>query len=154
MTKHSARTLVNFLLAKSVLEALLVGALAVIFFIQAFPPVFRGWGEATVTSIAGWVVNVDEPWQRVEVQLFIDNVFIASSKADQSRPDLVAAGWASDEWHGYEFRVPPLSSGEHEARVYALHSSRSKTLGTLQLVGDPIRFRQNPDGRLSVVSGQ
>ena len=65
------------------------------------------------------------------------------------RPDVVAAGWSKDEWHGYEFVVSGLSAGTHEARVYALHSSRGGARYTLQMLGDPIRFEVNADGRWS-----
>ena len=141
--------LVNVLLAKSIAETVLVGAIAVAFFIDAFPPFFRGWGEATPRSIAGWIINERAPWERVEVQLFIDNGFIATSFAQRSRPDVVASGWARDEWHGFEFDVPTLTPGEHEARVYAVHVSGGGVRKSLQLVGDPIRFRQNEDGTLT-----
>ena len=114
---------VHALIAKSLAETILVGTLAVAFYLSAFPPTFHGWGEAWPHGIAGWVVNQAEPWERVEVQLFIDGKFVADSVASQSRPDVVVAGWARDEWHGYSFAAPPLSAGPHEARVYALHAS-------------------------------
>jgi hypothetical protein len=140
---------VNILIVKSVLETALVGAIAVLFFIEAFPPYFHGWGEATSHSIAGWAVNNGTPWERVEVQLFIDGAFVATQKASLPRPDILAAGWSRDQWHGYEFDVPSLTVGEHEARVYALHSSSDGIHQTLQLLGDPISFRRNDDGTLS-----
>ena len=81
-----------------------------------------------------------EPWQRVEVQLFVDGNFAGTQVAQLSRPDVSAAGWAKDEWHGYEFVLDGLSVGTHEARVYALH--RSGERNTLQLLGNPIRFEK------------
>ena len=66
--------------------------------------------------------------------------------AQLSRPDVVAAGWSKDEWHGYSFVVPEVPTGSHEARVYALHSSGAGARYTLQLLGDPIVFEVNPDG--------
>lgn len=150
--KHPENRLVNVLLAKSLAESVLVGAITVVFFIDVFPPFFRGWGEATPKSIAGWVVNNDAPWERVEVQLFIDETFVANAVAHRSRPDVVAAGWAQDEWHGFEFEVYNVPPGEHEARVYALHSSGGGVRNTLQLLGDPIRFRKTADGTLTDLS--
>ena len=38
--------LVNVLIAKSILETILVGAIAVGVYMNAFPPTFHGWGEA------------------------------------------------------------------------------------------------------------
>ena len=140
--------LVHALIAKSLAETILVGTLAVVFFFSAFPPTFHGWGEALPHSLAGWVVNQAEPWERVEVQLFIDGRFFATGTASQSRPDVVAAGWARDEWHGYNFTAPPLSTGPHEARVYALHVSGAGARQSLQLLGDPIRFTVDEKGNL------
>jgi len=140
--------LVNVLIAKSVLETILVGTIAVAVYMNAFPPTFHGWGEAVVgaKSISGWVVNDADPWRRVEVQLFIDGKLIGTQVAHISRPDVVAAGWSKDEWHGYSFEVDGLAAGSHEARVYGLHPSGNGPRYTLQLLGDPIRFEVNPDG--------
>jgi hypothetical protein len=140
--------LVNLLIGKSIAETILVGALAVGAYLNAFPPTFHGWGEAVVESrsIAGWAVNDATPWERVEVQLFIDGKLSASQAANLSRPDVVAAGWAKDEWHGYNFTLTSLTTGDHEARVYALHESGGAARYTLQLLGDPIRFVVNADG--------
>lgn len=140
-------TLVHFLMGKSIFETLLVVSLAVFFFLEAFPR-FQGWGEATPYAIAGWVVNNRVPWHRVEVQLFIDDQFAGRAVANQSRPDVVAAGWSRDEWHGYSFPISSVSAGAHEARVYALHPSGQGARKTLQLIGDPIRFVVSEEGSL------
>ncbi len=140
--------LVNLLIAKSILETILVGTIAVVVYLNAFPPTFHGWGEAVsgTKSISGWVVSDADPWRRVEVQLFIDGELMGTQVAHLSRPDVVAAGWSRDEWHGYSFEVMGLAAGSHEARVYALHSSGAGTRYTLQMLGDPIRFEVSPDG--------
>jgi hypothetical protein len=132
--------LVHVLIAKSLAETILVAMVTVAFFFSAFPPYFHGWGEATPHAISGWVVNQSAPWERVEVQLFVDGRFVASGLANQSRQDVVVAGWSRDEWHGYVFPAVSLPTGPHEARVYALHASGHGIRQTLQLVGDPIRF--------------
>lgn len=131
--------LVNLLIGKSILETILVGTLGVVVWTKAFPPTFHGWGEAVNSqAIAGWAVNNGAPWDRVEVQLFIDGKLYGSRVAQLSRPDVRSAGWAKDEWHGYNFTLTDLAPGNHEARVYALH--RNGTRMTLQLLGDPIHF--------------
>ncbi|HEY8223689.1 MAG TPA: hypothetical protein VIG25_00340 [Pyrinomonadaceae bacterium] len=145
MTKS---TLIRFLIGKSILETVLVATIAVGFHINAFPPYFHGWGEATATTIAGWAVNNNAPSERVSVQLFVDGTFVAAQSANLARPDVPAAGWAEDEWHGYSFALPALGAGTHEARVYALHESGSGTRLTLQQLGDPIRFSLDASGRL------
>ena len=132
--------LVNLLIAKSILETIFVGTLAVVVYIKLFPPTFHGWGEAIASSqtISGWVVDDADPWRRVEVQLFIDGKLVGTQVAQSSRPDVVAAGWAKDEWHGYNFVLNGVAEGVHEARVYALHRNGDRY--TLQLLGDPIPF--------------
>lgn len=134
--------LVNVLIAKSTLETILVSVIAVVVYLNLFPPTFKGWGEMVPESqtIAGWALNTADPWQRVEVQLFIDGKFAGTQLAHHSRPDVMAAGWSKDEWHGYWFEIPKLEAGTHEARVYAVHSSDNGKRYTLQLLGDPIRF--------------
>ncbi len=135
-----AKKLVNLLIAKSILETIFVGALAVVVYLRAFPPTFHGWGEAVVESrsISGWVIDDADPWRRVEVQLFVDGKLVGTQVAQLSRPDVVAAGWGRDEWHGYNFVVSSLGVGLHEAKIYALHQSGDRY--TLQMLGDPIRF--------------
>jgi hypothetical protein len=138
-----AKKLVNLLLAKSIIETIFVGALAVVVYTKLFPPTFHGWGEAVVESrsISGWAVDNADPWRRVEVQLFVDGKLVGTQVAQVSRPDVVSAGWAKDEWHGYSFVVSGLSAGMHEARVYALHKSGERY--TLRMLGDPIRFEMD-----------
>ncbi|HEY0727626.1 MAG TPA: hypothetical protein VGD38_06105 [Pyrinomonadaceae bacterium] len=143
---HPRSQLVNLLIGKSILEIVLVGTIAVVAYVNAFPPTLQGWGEPVVDtrSIAGWAVNYASPWDRLEVQLFIDDKLHGTQVAQLSRPDVVAAGWAKDEWHGYNFPVSDLPPGDHEARVYALHKNGEQI--TLQLLGNPIRFAVNGDG--------
>ena len=137
--KPTRPQLVNLLIGKSILETLFVATLAVVVWTNAFPPTFHGWGEALNSqAIAGWAVNNASPWERVEVQLFIDGKLYASQVAQLSRPDVASRGWAKDEWHGYNFAVTGLAPGPHEARVYALHRNGERM--TLQLLGDPIPF--------------
>ena len=143
--------LVNLLIGKSIAETILVGAIAVGVYMNAFPPTFHGWGEAVAASrsIAGWAVNGADPWERVQVHLFVDGKFSGTQLAESSRPDVAAAGWARDEWHGYNFALPALSTGDHEVRVYALRASGGATRYTLQLLGDPIKFTVYADGSWS-----
>lgn len=144
----SSPRLVHALLGKSIAETFLVGTLAVFAYFTILPPYFHGWGEPTETSIVGWAVNNADPWGRVEVHLYVDDQFIDKQIASISRPDVKAAGWAKDEWHGYGFVLPALSPGLHEAAVYARHDSGKGTRKTLQLLGDPIRFTVDSSGKL------
>lgn len=137
--------LTNFLIAKSILEALFVGALAVGFYLTAFTPFFRGSLDvANAGHVAGWVVYKAEPHSRVEVQLYIDGRFVGNRTADLARPDVKAAGRAEDDNHGFVFETPTLSAGQHEARVYAVHLSGEGQRRTLQLIGKPLVFNVAP----------
>jgi hypothetical protein len=146
--KLPSTNLIHVLIGKSIVETLFVGSLAVIAFLSVLPPYFHGWGEVTDQGIAGWAVDNGSPWERVEVQLFVDGKFFDTALANRSRPDVPAAGWALDEWHGYTFVVKSLNAGPHEARVYALRNSGNATRKSLQLMGTPIQFIVGTDGKL------
>ena len=147
--KTPSTRLVHLLIGKSIVETLVVGALAVFTFITVLPPYFHGWCEVTETGISGWAVNNASPWERVEVQLFVDGKFVADGIADMSRPDVATAGWAKDAWHGYEFAITSLPAGTHEARIYALHDSGEGVRKSVQLIGKPISFWVDKDGKLA-----
>jgi hypothetical protein len=141
LAPEAAARLNNFLMAKGILEALFVGALAIVFYLTAFNPFFRGAVDlADAQHVAGWVVNRNDPARAVEVQLYVDGQFAGSTAANLSRPDVLAAGRAADERHGFIFETPQLSPGEHEARVYAVHASGAGERRTLQQVGQPVVF--------------
>jgi hypothetical protein len=136
-----AARLAQFLIAKSIIELLFVAGLAVGFYLTLFPPFLYGVvDEANVQRISGWVVDQSRPQARLEVQLYIDDKFVASQPAEQPRPDVKAAGFAADERHGFSFNTPTLLSGEHVARVYAAHESGGGRRRVLQLVGKPMPF--------------
>jgi hypothetical protein len=148
-------TLINVLIGKAIIETLLVGAIAVGFYVSAFPPTFHGWGEVVPASrsISGWAVNNASAWERVDVQLFVDGKFVATQTANESRVDVKAAGWARDEWHGYSFQLPSVAPGLHQAHVYAVHGSGNEERYTLQLLGDPLAFEVRSDGTWNPVGG-
>ncbi len=141
--------LIHLLLGKAAVELCFVTALAVNFAYTNFNPYFRGAvDKADAQTVAGWVVNdaAANPSAPVEVQLYVDAQFAGAQLADRPRPDVRAAGRAPDERHGFSFNVPPpfSSSGEHEARVYAVHADEPGRRRTLQLVGHPRRFNAAP----------
>ncbi|HEV7376209.1 MAG TPA: hypothetical protein VGN95_15935 [Pyrinomonadaceae bacterium] len=143
---QARKRLTNYLIIKSIIEILFVGAVAIGFYLTAFAPFFRGaLDTADARNIAGWVVNQAEPQGHVEVQLYIDGQFAGDRRADVARPDVTAAGRAEDERHGFVFDTPPLAVGEHEARVYAVHESGQGQRRTLQLIGKPLHFSVAPD---------
>jgi hypothetical protein len=133
--------LAHVLLAKSVLEAVFVGVLAVGFYLTVFPPYFRGTLDvADANQVAGWAVREGET-ERVEVHLYIDGRFVAHTYADQPRPDVREAGRAADEFCGFRFTGPfALEAGRHEARVYASHESGGGARRALQMIDKPLIF--------------
>lgn len=142
MKTRSRSKLVHLLISKSMAEALLVTAVAVAFYFATTNRHLTGvLDRADGQTVSGWVVDSAQPSARVEVQLFIDDKFMGDAVAAQLRPDVHEAHRAEDEWHGFIFQTPKLTAGEHEARVYALHSTGSGARRTLQLIGKPFRFR-------------
>ena len=140
MDNRSRGALIHLLIGKSIVETVLVGALTFAFFFDAFPPYFQGWGEATPRAIEGWVVNRRKATERVEVQLFIDDVFIADSIAERPRTDIVDGIAIADPLHGYKFELPALPTGNHIACVYVVSSGGGGARKSLQRVGDSIPF--------------
>lgn len=138
---QAKQRLTNYLIVKSVIEILFVGALVTGFYLTAFTPYFRGALDvADARHVAGWALNESSSETPVEVQLYIDGKFAGDGRADVARPDVKAAGRAEGERHGFVFQTPPLPAGEHEARVYAVHASGAGLRRTLQLIGKPLTF--------------
>lgn len=141
MNLFSRTGLVNLLIGKSIVEAIVVTAVAAGFYISTTNPDLRGWlDHADAQTISGWAVDQKNPGRRVEVQLFIDDQFVEQRAAADFRPDVHRAGRAADDWHGFTFTTPVLPPGAHEARVYLLHRGASPARRTLQIVGKPLRF--------------
>ncbi|HEX8176331.1 MAG TPA: hypothetical protein VF543_14540 [Pyrinomonadaceae bacterium] len=138
--------LAQLLIAKSVIEALFVGVVAVGFYYTAFSPHFRGWSDvADAKVVSGWAINEAAPGSAVEVQVYIDGRFAGDGLANLPRPDVFKAGRSTTELCGFRLVTPPLAAGEHEARVYAVHPSDGGSRRTLQLIGVPLRFRIAPE---------
>ena len=145
MSNRPRSKLIHLLISKSIAEALLVTAVAVGFYLATSNPDLRGVLDvANAEKVNGWAVDEARPWARVEVQLFIDDEFVADKNAAEFRPDVHSAKRAQDDWHGFVFATPPLPAGEHEARVYALLPKAAGIRRTLQLIGKPFRFRIEP----------
>ena len=142
MNIRSRSKLVHLLISKSMAEALLITAIAVGFYFATTNRYLRGvLDRADSQTVTGWAVDEAHPSARVEVQLYIDDGFVADAPANQFRPDVHEAKRAEDNWHGFVFRTPFLDAGEHEARVYAVHSNGGGARRTLQIIGKPYRFQ-------------
>lgn len=135
------------LIAKSIIEALFVVALAVHFSYTNVNPFFRGSVDvADARSIEGWVVNEAAPYERVEVHLYIDDHFVGRRSADEPRPDVLAAGRSRDAYHGFAFDTPPLPPDRtYRARLYAMHIAGDGTRRVLQEIGAATTFGVTAD---------
>jgi hypothetical protein len=135
------------LIAKSILEALFVVALAVHFSYSNINPFFRGSIDvADARTIEGWVVNEAAPDERVEVHLYIDGHFVSRRSADAPRADVLAAGRSRDAYHGFVFATPLLPpTRTYEARVYAMHVTGDGARRVLQEIDAARRFSVTAD---------
>jgi hypothetical protein len=127
----------RLLIAKSILDVILLGAMSLSFYYSAFNPALRGTlEEAGPEWIKGWAVDLSNKRKRIEVQLYINGRFIESRVADFSNPAIAKANIAADPNHGFFFYTPPLDPGSYEVRVYAVHESGGGQRRTLQQLGD------------------
>ena len=144
MDNKARAGLIHLLISKSMAEALLITAVAVGFYFATTNPNLRGVLDNVDDSwVTGWAVDEANPSARVEIQLFVDDVFAGYASANQYRPDVHNAKHADDDWHGFVFHTPKLSPGDHQACVYAVHSNGAGARRTLQLIGKPYNFRVN-----------
>ncbi len=144
MSRLSRGAFAKLLIGKSICEGLLVTTVAVGLFLVTTNTALHGWlDRADAQVISGWAIDERNPGRRVEVQLFIDDNFIEQKTANELQSDIHQANRAPDDWHGFVFKTPHLAVGEHEAKVYILHRGGSSSRRTLQIVGNPIRFRSD-----------
>jgi hypothetical protein len=119
--------LLKAIVAKSLIEIILVCVVATFGAFSTFNPRLRGMIEvADQTRVAGWVVAPEAPEVVIEVQLFIDEKLLASKLADERRNGLVRFGVSPNPNHGFTFDLTrvKLAPGRHMAQVYALrHAS-------------------------------
>lgn len=131
----------RLLIAKSVLDVLVLGIVSLSFYYSAFSPSLRGsLEEAGPEWIKGWAVDLSNKNKRLEVHLYVNGKFVESRTADFANPAIATANIAVDPNHGFLFYTPPLDPGSHEARVYAVHESGEGQRRTLQQLGEALTF--------------
>lgn len=134
--------LIRVLIAKSVIDTLLIGTISLLFYYSAFSPSVRGsLDEAGPEWITGWALDFSKTEIPVEVQLYIDGRFQESRVANFPYPNLMTIGLRADNRHGFLFYTPPLEVGSHEARVYSVYESGRGERRTLQQLGQPLTFQ-------------
>lgn len=128
-----ATRLLKAVLAMLFAEILFVCAVTTIAAFAYFNPALRGEIEiANAERIEGWAYDSLAADDRLEVQLFIDHHFVAATRAEQQRDDLVATHVARNATHGFSFALAQgqLAPGRHRAQVYVVHATpgSSRTL--------------------------
>jgi len=66
----------------------------------------------------GWAFDADAPDAPIWVDIYIDDAYAGSVKADRQRTDLGGQG-VSGAFHGFEFGMPGLA-GTHLITAYAV----------------------------------
>ncbi|MFN0120601.1 MAG: hypothetical protein ACKV2V_08875 [Blastocatellia bacterium] len=138
-----ATRLLRAVIAKTVLEILALCFLVSLAAYWFFLPRLRGAIDVVKPGrIAGWALDSGRPDERTEVQLFIDDRFVASRRADEKREDLVGAGVAGDAHHGFSFsgELPMLTPGDHLVQVYAVSPSAGGHRTMFPLAETPVRL--------------
>jgi hypothetical protein len=147
LTERGHERLTRFLIGKSVVETILLVALVAAFSYAHFNPRLRGALDAAdERGVSGWALDESDPSRRVEVELYIDDHFVARRPADARRDDLLSAGRAADPFHGFAFGTPPLPArpAPYEARVFAVHEGADRERVGMQKIGKSIWFEVRP----------
>lgn len=139
LTPEAKGRIRRLLVAKAALETLFVVALASAFFYVNWNPRVDGSVASDgQTRVEGWVAGARGEGEPLEVQLFIDGHFVASTTAGgEPRAGRETPTGA----RGFSFDLPRLQPGEHEARVYVVHVGGGRMRLALHPVGAAVRIR-------------
>lgn len=138
-----ATRLLRAVVAKSFVEIALVCVAATLAAFSNFSPLLRGAIDvADAARIAGWAHDPHAPEEALEVQLFIDNQFVATQRAAERRDDLVQAGATRHARHGFTFLLTELrlAPGRHSAQVYAVRNAGAEHKVLLPLARSQATF--------------
>lgn len=138
-----ATKLLRAVIAKTFLEILFICVIATLAAFKNYSPLLRGAIDITdQTRVTGWTHDPQTPAEALEVQLFIDDHFIATQRADQRRDDLVRAGATKLPNHGFRFELASvkLANGRHTAQVYAVRDAAGTNKMLVPLTKQPIIF--------------
>lgn len=119
-----ATPLLGAVIAKFIIETLFICAVVTLAAFSYFNPALRGDMEVIDSNhIEGWVYNPLAADERLVVQLSVDDRFVATTRAEIRRDNLVTAGLARDAYHGFSFTLSDkqFSRGRHRAQVYVVH---------------------------------
>lgn len=138
-----ATKLLRAVILKTFLEILFICIIATLAAFKNYSPLLRGAIDiADQTRVSGWAHDPQTPAEALEVQLFIDDQFIATQRAEQRRDDLVRAGAAKLPNHGFRFDLTALKlvGGRHTAQVYAVRTAAGANKMLVPLAKQPVVF--------------
>ena len=143
--KRTARRarLVKLVAAKLTLDLLFVCGLAAYTYAVTYRTGFEGELEyADRLGARGWVTDLEQTGAPVEVQLFLNGHFVASTIAGEHAPDDARDESRRLDRRAFVFQFEQPRDGEYEARVYAVRVGRAGARRMLQQVGEPRSFRR------------
>lgn len=130
--------LVKLVAVKLALDLLFVCGLAAYTHAVTYRTGFEGELEhADAHGARGWVIDLERAGAPVEVQLFLDGRFAASTLASEPAP----SDPRGPDRRAFVFQFERPRDGAYEARVYAVREGRGGARRTLQQLGDPRSFR-------------
>jgi hypothetical protein len=134
--------LVKLIAAKLTLDLLFVCGLAVYTHAVTYRSGFDGeLIHADGQTISGWVADLEQQGAPVEVQLFLNGRFAATTLADEPVSDAAPSYSARSGRRAFVFQFAQPRYGEYEARVYAVRVGRGGARRTLQQIGVPLSFK-------------
>jgi hypothetical protein len=115
-------------------------------FVHNSPPVGTLDGVAS-NAVYGWAFDPDMGAGAINVDLYVDDVYISTTSANQTRNDL--SGYLGSPNHGYSIALPTLSFGNHRIDIYAAESQGLVS----QRIGTRTVTNMAPIGRLDTLAG-
>lgn len=138
-TEVGRRKLTRLLLAKAALDFVIVVWLAASFASATLTPIEAGRIEKIDGEVRGRF-TAKAQHRDADVQLFIDEVFVTSTRVRCEAEDVKADARAASPCE-FSFALPPLAAGDHEAAVYVAGADAGEARRSLRIVGEPVRFR-------------
>lgn len=102
------------------------------------PPAFEGFHDgADCNSIFGWVWDSNSPNTTISVDIYSDNVLIATNPADQFRQDLLNAGKGNGD-HAFSLATPAsLKDGHTHTISVGIHKTDIPLGNTFRMINCP-----------------
>lgn len=141
-SKRARGRIARLIAAKLALDLLFVCGLAIYTHAVTYREGFEGELEhADGRGARGWASDLESPGAPVEVQLFLNGQFAASTITGEPLPEGAAGDSSGRAGRAFVFRFEQPRHGEYEARVYAVREGRGGERRTLQQIGGARHFQ-------------